>query len=70
MRGYLAVFALIFVLLVVLSLIRGGESFTSTGTIVQLQTSHVPSAAELERRECEGGLYKCVYRNIPFGFLP
>ena len=70
MRGYGAVFALIFVLLVVLAILNGGESFTSTGTIVQLQTSHVPSAAELERRECEGGLYQCVYRNIPFGFLP
>jgi hypothetical protein len=55
---------------VVLAILNGGESFTSTGTIVQLQTSHVPSAAELERRECEGGLYQCVYRNIPFGFLP
>ena len=69
MRGYGPVLALIFVLLVLLAVV-GRESFTSTGTIVQLETSHVPSAAELERRECTGGLYGCVYRNIPFGFMP
>ena len=69
MRGYGPVLALIFVLLVLLAVV-GRESFTSAGTIVQLETSHVPSAAELERRECAGGLYGCVYRNIPFGFLP
>lgn len=69
MRGYGPVLALIFVLFVILGLL-GRESFTSTGTILQLQSSHVPSAAELERRECAGGLYGCVYRNIPFGFMP
>lgn len=67
MRGYFVILALILVLLVTLSLIRG-ESFTSTGTIVQLQTSHVPSPEELNRRECYGGLYGCVYRYIPLGF--
>ena len=69
MRGYGPGLARIFVLLVLLAVV-GRESFTSTGTLVQLETSHVPSAAELERRECTGGLYGCVYRNIPFGFMP
>ena len=67
MRGYGKVLGLIFILIVVLALM-GQEMFTSTGTIIQLQTSHVPSAAELERRECENGLYGCVYRQIPLGF--
>lgn len=34
------------------------EQFTSTG---QLATSRVPD-------ECEQGLYRCVYKTIPFGF--
>jgi len=67
MRGYGKVLALIFILILVLGLV-GGEAFTSTGTITQLQASHVPSAAELDRRECENGLYGCVYRQIPLGF--
>jgi hypothetical protein len=67
MRGYFYVLALILALLITLSLVSG-ESFTSTGTIVQLQTSRVPSPEELNRRECAGGLYGCVYRYIPLGF--
>ncbi len=39
------------------------EQFTSPGTLVQLATSHVP-----DRDECEQGLYRCVYKTIPFGF--
>lgn len=67
MRGYGTILALIFLLIVVLG-VMGRETFTSTGTIIQLQTSHVPTAKELEERECLGGLYGCVYRNIPLGF--
>ena len=67
MRGYGKILGLIFILIVVLALM-GQEMFISTGAIIQLQTSHVPSAAELERRECENGLYGCVYRQIPLGF--
>ncbi len=67
MRAYVTIFGLIFVLLVFVAFI-GREAFTSTGTIIQLQTSHVPTPEELERRECYGGLYGCVYRHIPFGF--
>jgi len=67
MRGYMPIIGLIFVLIVIIALL-GKEAFTSTGTIVQLQTSHVPSRAELEDRECNGGLYGCVYRYIPLGF--
>lgn len=62
MRGYGTILALIFVLLVILG-IAGKEMFTSTGTITQLQSSHVPS-----ERECTQGLYGCVYRQIPLGF--
>ena len=61
------ILALIFLCLLVLG-VRSRELFTSTGTIVQLQTSRVPSPEELDRRECYGGLYGCVYRYIPFGF--
>ena len=68
MRGYGKIIGLIFVLVLILILIAG-EQFTSTGTITQLQSSHVPTAAELKSRECENGLYGCVYQNIPFGFL-
>ena len=39
------------------------EKFTSPGTMVQLATSHVP-----DERECTQGLYRCVYKTIPFGF--
>jgi hypothetical protein len=67
MRGYAKVLGLIFILIVILGLI-GSEAFTSTGTIIQLQTSHVPTPEELEDRECRGGLYGCVYRGIPLGF--
>ncbi len=67
MRGYAKIVALIFILIVILGIV-GSESFTSTGTITQLQSSHVPTAEELERRECGNGLYGCVYRQIPFGF--
>jgi hypothetical protein len=69
MRAWISVLALIVISLTILAII-GGEAFTSTGTIVQLQTSHVPSRKELEERECLGGLYGCVYRQIPFGFMP
>lgn len=67
MRGYGKILGLIFILVTLLALM-GREMFTSTGTITQLQSSHVPTAAELERRECTGGLYGCVYRQIPLGF--
>ncbi len=67
MRGYGKVLGLIFILIIVLGVI-GQETFTSPGTFTQLESSHVPSAAELERRECQNGLYGCVYRQIPLGF--
>jgi hypothetical protein len=67
MRAYAQIAGLIFVLLVIVGIL-GRESFTSTGTIVQLQTSHVPTPKELDERECYGGLYGCVYRQIPLGF--
>ena len=67
MRGYGKILGLIFILIVILALM-GQEMFTSTGTITQLQSSHVPSVEELKRRECTGGLYGCVYREIPLGF--
>ena len=67
MRGYTPILGLMLLLLIVVGII-GVESFTSTGTIVQLQSSHVPTARELEERECLGGLYGCVYRWIPLGF--
>jgi hypothetical protein len=67
MRAYGTLLALVVVLLTILG-VAARESFISTGTIVQLQTSHVPTRAELEERECLGGLYGCVYRTIPFGF--
>ena len=67
MKGLALILGLVFVLFVVLALL-GAESFTSTGTIIQLQTSHVPTAEDLRSRECMGGLYGCVYRWIPFGF--
>ena len=50
------------------------ERFASTGTIIQLAASHVPTAAELadieSPDECRNGLYSCVYKTIPFGFMP
>lgn len=67
MKGLALILGLVFVLFVVLGLL-GAESFTSTGTIIQLETSHVPTAEDLRGRECMGGLYGCVYRWIPFGF--
>jgi hypothetical protein len=66
-KGYLPVVGLVLLLFVILAII-GAEGFTSTGTIVQLETSHVPTAKELNDMECLGGLYKCNYRNILFGF--
>ncbi len=52
------------------------EQFTSTGTLIQLATSHVPTpdneGFEQHLREqpdeCRNGLYRCVYKTIPFGF--
>lgn len=67
-RGYVPIVVLIVALLTLLIYLNGSEAFTSTGTIIQLETSHVPSAKELEDRECLGGLYGCTYRWIPFGF--
>lgn len=67
MRGYAPIVALAILLVVIVGII-GAEGFTSTGTLVQLETSHVPTPRELEERECLGGLYGCVYRWIPFGF--
>lgn len=67
MRGYAPIIGLAVLLIVILGIV-GAEGFTSAGTIVQLESSHVPSPRELEERECYGGLYGCVYRWIPFGF--
>lgn len=67
-RGYVPIVVLIVALLTLLTYLKGSEAFTSTGTIIQLETSHVPSPKELEERECLGGLYGCTYRWIPFGF--
>lgn len=69
LKGYGPVLGLIVLLFAILAVI-GAEGFTSTGTIVQLETSHVPTAQELNDMECLGGLYKCNYRNILFGFGP
>jgi uncharacterized membrane protein affecting hemolysin expression len=69
MKGVTAALLLAFVLLVVLALLSGKEQFTSPGTIVQLATSHVPTEEELDSAECVGGLYGCVYRWIPFGYM-
>jgi hypothetical protein len=50
------------------------EQFTSTGTLIQLATSHVPTPDEgfkllsEQPDECRNGLYRCVYKTIPFGF--
>jgi hypothetical protein len=66
-KGYLPVIGLVIILFVILAIV-GSEGFTSTGTIIQLQSSHVPTPAELNDMECLGGLYKCNYRNILFGF--
>lgn len=71
MKGLAIILGLVFVLIVVLGALPakiGRESFTSTGTIIQLATSHVPTAEDLRSRECMGGLYGCAYRWIPFGF--
>ncbi len=64
---YLSIIALLILALTIVGIL-GAERFTSTGTIIQLQTSHVPTPEELEDRECRGGLYGCVYKYIPFGF--
>ena len=69
MKGVTAGLLLAFVLLVVLGILGSKEQFTSPGTIVQLATSHVPTEEELDSAECVGGLYGCVYRWIPFGYL-
>jgi hypothetical protein len=89
-KGYGPVLGLVILLFAILAIV-GAEGFTSTGTIVQLETSHVPpalsqaleglpflplverdvpTAQELNDMECLGGLYKCNYRNILFGFGP
>ncbi len=46
------------------------EQFTSTGTLIQLATSHVPTLDDegFQPDECRNGLYRCVYKTIPFGF--
>ena len=67
MRGYGQIIALIFVLVLILVLLNG-EQFTSTGTITQLQSSHVPTVAEMKSRECTQGLYGCVNHYIDLGF--
>ena len=66
-KGYTPVIGLVVLLFAILAVI-GVEGFVSAGTLVQLQTSHVPTANELNDMECLGGLYKCNYRNILFGF--
>lgn len=68
LRGYVPILLLIVALLTLMAYLKGSEAFTSTGTIIQLETSHVPTPKELEERECLGGLYGCMYRWIPFGF--
>lgn len=50
------------------------EQFTSTGTLIQLATSHTHTPDEgfqllsEQPDECRNGLYRCVYKTIPFGF--
>lgn len=48
------------------------EQFLSRGP--GLQFAAVPSAEDLadmeSPEECRNGLYGCVYRTIPFGFMP
>ena len=61
-----SILGLIVLGLIVVAIIGSKEAFVSGGTLVQLQTSHVPTAEEL--KECRTGLYGCVYRWIPFGF--
>lgn len=68
MRTYAAIIALIIAALTIVGIV-GAERFTSTGTIVQLETSHVPPEGFLGDL-CRTGLYRCVYKYIPFGFLP
>ena len=68
MKGLGYILGLVFALFVLLGIL-GSEPFTSTGTIIQLATSHVPTEEELRSRECMGGLYGCAYRWIPFGFM-
>jgi hypothetical protein len=63
MRGYAPIVALVTLLLVVLAIVGARESFTSTGTLIQLQSSHIGTPDE-----CRNGLYQCVYRWIRFGF--
>ena len=50
------------------------ERFTSNGTLLQLSAGRVPTGAELATlespEECRNGLYRCVYKTIPFGFMP
>lgn len=67
-KNYAAIAGLVACLLIILAVIGSKESFVSGGTLVQLQTSHVPTEDELNSPECMGGLYRCVYRWIPFGF--
>jgi hypothetical protein len=64
---YVRIIALIIIALTIVGIV-GSERFISTGTIIQLQTSHVPTPEELNSRECRSGLYGCVYKYIPFGF--
>jgi hypothetical protein len=64
---YVRIIALILIALTIVGIV-GSERFTSTGTILQLQTSHVLTPEELQERECRSGLYGCVYKYIPFGF--
>lgn len=70
MNGVTAALLLGFVLFIVLGILSNKEQFTSSGTIVQLASSHVPTQEELESAECMNGLYGCVYRWIPFGYMP
>jgi len=71
------IFTLIFLLGLLLILkvnMTPQEQFTSTGTLIQLATSHVPTPDEgfqlpsEQPDECRNGLYRCVYKTIPFGF--
>ena len=75
-------FHYVLILLFVSALLgMGVERFTSTGTLIQLQTSHVPELfvagvpddkerAASKPDECVTGSYRCVYKSIPFGFMP
>ncbi len=72
------IFTLIFLLglllILKINMMPAQEQFTSTGTLIQLATSHTHTPDEgfqllsEQPDECRNGLYRCVYKTIPFGF--